>query len=150
MCLVLQILLSFLFFWYVLLLPLFTNTLKSVNYVILEDFVFIFGIYSTPTIHSTLLAFYTENSYMICRRENCENRNDLDLVKVFLKKWWVESDFKAPSFPFHYGSKFPAVTITVFITIQLKLIFRYQDFVEIYSVSAEKIINDGFSYSYNV
>ena len=31
-----------------------------------------------------------------------------------------------------------------------KFIFRYQDHVEIYSVSAEKIINDGFSYSENV
>ena len=30
-----------------------------------------------------------------------------------------------------------------------KFIFRYQDFVEIYSVSAEKIIKDGFSYSEN-
>ena len=28
--------------------------------------------------------------------------------------------------------------------------FRYQDLVEIYSVSAEKIINDGFSYSEHV
>ena len=31
-----------------------------------------------------------------------------------------------------------------------KFIFRYQDLVEIYSVSAEKIINDGFSNSENV
>ena len=31
-----------------------------------------------------------------------------------------------------------------------KFIFRYQDLVEIYSLSAEKIINDGFSYSENV
>ena len=31
-----------------------------------------------------------------------------------------------------------------------KFIFRYQDLVEIYSVSEEKIINDGFSYSENV
>ena len=31
-----------------------------------------------------------------------------------------------------------------------KFIFRYQDLVEIYSVSAEKIISDGFSYSENV
>jgi hypothetical protein len=31
-----------------------------------------------------------------------------------------------------------------------KFIFQYQDLVEIYSVSAEKIINDGFSYSENV
>ena len=31
-----------------------------------------------------------------------------------------------------------------------KFIFRYQDLVAIYSVSAEKIINDGFSYSEKV
>ena len=31
-----------------------------------------------------------------------------------------------------------------------QFIFRYQDLVEIYSVSAEKIINDGFSHSENV
>jgi hypothetical protein len=31
-----------------------------------------------------------------------------------------------------------------------KFIFRYQDLVEIYSVSAETIINDGISYSENV
>jgi hypothetical protein len=31
-----------------------------------------------------------------------------------------------------------------------KFIFRYQDLVEIYSVSAETIINDEFSYSENV
>jgi hypothetical protein len=31
-----------------------------------------------------------------------------------------------------------------------KFIFRYHDLVEIYSFSAEKIINDGFSYSENV
>ena len=30
---------------------------------------------------------------------NCENRNDSDLVQAFLKKWWVESDFKAPNLP---------------------------------------------------
>jgi hypothetical protein len=37
-------------------------------------------------------------------------------VHSFLKKWWVESDFKAPNLRFHYGSKVPTVTITVFIT----------------------------------
>ena len=31
-----------------------------------------------------------------------------------------------------------------------KFIFRYQDLLAIYSVSAEKIINDGFLYSENV
>jgi hypothetical protein len=46
------------------------------------------------------------------------------LVQAFLKKWWVESDFKAPNL--------------------------YQDLVEIYSVSAEKIISDAFAYSENV
>jgi hypothetical protein len=34
--------------------------------------------------------------------ENCENRNDPDLVQAFLKKWWVESDFKAPNLPLFY------------------------------------------------
>ena len=29
--------------------------------------------------------------------ENCENRNDSDLVQAFPKKWWVESDFTAPN-----------------------------------------------------
>jgi hypothetical protein len=33
--------------------------------------------------------------------ENCENRYDpeLQLVQAFLKKWWVESDCKAPNLP---------------------------------------------------
>jgi hypothetical protein len=31
--------------------------------------------------------------------ENCENRNDPNLVQAFPKKWWVESDFKAPNIP---------------------------------------------------
>ena len=31
--------------------------------------------------------------------ENCEKRNDPDLVQAFLKKWWVESDFKASNRP---------------------------------------------------
>jgi hypothetical protein len=28
-----------------------------------------------------------------------KTENDPDLVQAFLKKWWVESDFKAPNFP---------------------------------------------------
>jgi hypothetical protein len=31
--------------------------------------------------------------------ENCENCNDPDLVQAFLKKWWFESNFKAPNLP---------------------------------------------------
>jgi hypothetical protein len=30
---------------------------------------------------------------------HCENRNDPDLVQAFLKKLWVESDFKVPNLP---------------------------------------------------
>jgi hypothetical protein len=36
------------------------------------------------------------------------------LVQACLKKWWIESDFKAPNPPLSLRSKFPAVTITVF------------------------------------
>ena len=39
------------------------------------------------------------NSKISQQPENCENRNDPDLVQEFLKKWWVESDFKAPNLP---------------------------------------------------
>ena len=49
--------------------------------------------------------------------EKCENRNDPDLVQPFLKKWWVESDLKIQISRFHYGSKVPAVTNTVCVTI---------------------------------
>jgi hypothetical protein len=37
--------------------------------------------------------------YINRQPENCENSNDPDLVQAFLKKWWVESDFKAPNLP---------------------------------------------------
>jgi hypothetical protein len=37
--------------------------------------------------------------YRSSKTKNCENRNDPDLVQAFLKKWWVESDFKAPNLP---------------------------------------------------
>ena len=46
--------------------------------------------------------------------ENCENRNDPDLVQAFLKKWWVESDFKEPNLPLSLRFKVPAVTVIVF------------------------------------
>jgi hypothetical protein len=37
--------------------------------------------------------------------ENRENHNDPDLVQAFLKKWWVESDFKAPNLPLSLSTK---------------------------------------------
>jgi hypothetical protein len=36
------------------------------------------------------------------------------LAQAFLKKWWVESNFKAPNLPLSLRLKFLAVTITVF------------------------------------
>jgi hypothetical protein len=36
------------------------------------------------------------------------------LVQAFLKKWWVESDIKAPNLPLSLRFKGSAVTITVF------------------------------------
>jgi hypothetical protein len=39
--------------------------------------------------------------------ENCENGNDPDLVQAFLKKWWVESDFKAPNLHLSLRLKVP-------------------------------------------
>ena len=51
----------------------------------------------------TILQRESQNSYVYKtdkisqQPENCENRNDPDLVQALLKKWWVESDFKAPN-----------------------------------------------------
>jgi hypothetical protein len=47
-----------------------------------------------------LLVYKKKCSFQISQQpENCENSNDPDLVQAFLKKWWVESDFKAPILP---------------------------------------------------
>jgi hypothetical protein len=39
------------------------------------------------------------SKYIPVNNRKTENRNDPDLVQAFLKKWWVESDFKAPNLP---------------------------------------------------
>ena len=57
------------------------------------------------------------NRHNQSKTEICENRNDPDLVQAFLKKWWVESDCKAPNLPLSLRLKVSVVTITVFITI---------------------------------
>jgi hypothetical protein len=49
--------------------------------------------------------YVTEYGKISQQPENCENRNDPDLVQAFLKKWWVESDFKAPNLPLSLRSK---------------------------------------------
>jgi hypothetical protein len=56
---------------------------------------------------SKLISILTEKISQ--QPEKRENRNDPDFVQAFVKKWWVESDFKAPNSPLS--------TLTVFITI---------------------------------
>ena len=48
---------------------------------------------------SYYIYIYKGNNKITEQPENCENRNDPDLVQAFRKKWWVESDFKAPNLP---------------------------------------------------
>jgi hypothetical protein len=44
--------------------------------------------------------FISEQTDKISQQpENWENRNGPDLVQVFPKKWWVESDITAPNLP---------------------------------------------------
>jgi hypothetical protein len=52
----------------------------------------------------TILQKESQNSWLYKQTKSVnnrktENRNDPDLVQAFLKKWWVESDFKAPNLP---------------------------------------------------
>ena len=73
------------------------------------------------------LQSYAETVHGIC----CDNRNVrfVSLAKSVLK--------------------FIIISICLIRSLK-KFIFRYQYLVEIYSVSAEKIISDAFSYSENV
>jgi hypothetical protein len=41
----------------------------------------------------------TELQSISQQQENCEYRNNPDLVQAFQKKWWHESDFKSPNLP---------------------------------------------------
>jgi hypothetical protein len=62
----------------------------------------VFDIYFTEfgTALTTILPILKYINRKISQQpENCENRNDPDLVQAFLKNWWVESDFKAPNLP---------------------------------------------------
>jgi hypothetical protein len=48
----------------------------------------------------TFISFFDIQTDKINQQpEKCENRNDPDFVEAFQKKWWVESDFKAPNLP---------------------------------------------------
>jgi hypothetical protein len=106
----------------------------------------------THTLLFTFLTGFRQNQST--KPENCENRNDPDLIQAFLKKWWVESDFKAPNLPLSLRLRNRLLDqgykkIRLIRSLK-KFIFRYQDLVEIYSVSAETIISDAFSYRENV
>jgi hypothetical protein len=67
--------------------------------------------------------------------ENCENRNDPDLVQAFLKKWWVESDFKASNLSLSLRLKVSGCHYNVFdiyftefgadLTTVLPVLFKY-------------------------
>jgi hypothetical protein len=61
-----------------------------------------------------LLAHLAKGNVSFCSQqpENCENRNDPDLVQAFLMKWWVESDFKAPNLPLSLRSHQVSVHLT--------------------------------------
>ena len=51
--------------------------------------------YSSGSFHPWWEEFHGRWKWM--NKGNNKNRNDPDLVQAFLKKWWVESDFKAPT-----------------------------------------------------
>ena len=58
--------------------------------------------------------------------ENWENRNGPDLIQVFPKKWWVESNFTAPNLRLPLRLKGSVVTITAFL---LCCVFGFFPFV---------------------
>jgi hypothetical protein len=55
--------------------------------------------YCTVHVYCTVHIYCTVHVIVLCMSENGENRNDPDLVQPFLKKWWVEPDFKAQNLP---------------------------------------------------
>jgi hypothetical protein len=42
-----------------------------------------------------------------------KDKDDPDLVQAFLKKWWVESDFRAPNLPLSLRFKGSGCHITI-------------------------------------
>jgi hypothetical protein len=70
-------------------------TFTSLSLVLLWQLFYLFC--SSIVINTVIVTAETDKISQ--QPENCENRNDLDLVQAFLKKLWVESDFKAPNLP---------------------------------------------------
>jgi hypothetical protein len=81
--------------------------------------------------------------------ENC------DLVQAFLKKWWVESDFKAPNLPLSLllkgsGCHYNSIYNNLIYPPELEVKETTDSASSASFFSAETMINDAFSYSENV
>ena len=56
--------------------------------------------------------------------ENCENSNYPDLVRPFLKKLWIESDFKAPNLLHTIETVSTAIRESIFGQIKFFFLFE--------------------------
>jgi hypothetical protein len=91
-------------------------TFTSLNLVLLWQLFYLFC--SSIVINTVIVTVGTLQTKSVKKPENCENRNDPDLVQAFLKRnGGLNQILKRQTYRFHYGSKVPTVTITVFITI---------------------------------
>jgi hypothetical protein len=77
------------------------------------------------------MSFLLENVKISRQPVKCENRIDPDLVQAFLKKWWVESDFKAPNLPFslrlkvsgcHYNSIYNNMSVYILMSFDFPFV----------------------------
>jgi hypothetical protein len=85
------------------LFPIFSNGFWNCSEDVVYLYLFIV-VYILSMIIYTVCVGADVNTFSLLeyfsqQPENCENRNDPDLVQAFLKKWWVESDFKVPNLP---------------------------------------------------
>jgi hypothetical protein len=82
----------------------------------------------------TILQRESQNSYIwsdkiIQQPENCENRNDPYLVQAFLKKWWVESDYKAHIWKI-YDFKIEVVPFIINFSTELTTVVKFEVYVQ--------------------
>jgi hypothetical protein len=97
------------------------------------------GTNCAPLLADLFLYSYESQEFRIIAIGPCIANQLRDVNTICRRSWYIAAhiwkiyDFKIEVVPFIINFR-----------------FRYQDLVEIYSVSAETIINDGFSYSENV
>jgi hypothetical protein len=105
------------------------------NFVItlIEEWITRIVILVVALVFLTLLDYHFK---AMCRNAGCwycrmfpliENRNDPDLVQAFLKKWWVESDFKAPSLPLSLRLKVSGCHYNISCNIKISCKSIYKD-----------------------